>query len=235
MESPDLVLSFDTSLQGLSCGLYRYSDELSYKIVSSAARSQTQNIIPSIQRLLGYIGSGFNDIDLVATTTGPGAFTGLRIGLSVAKGLRLTLNTKVVGISTPQILARQFLIHQTGLQKQTRIIVVLETKRRDFYVQKFDNKGQAVSQAECLAGHQIINVLKSEDLICGDGSKRLKRECPELADQVLSGFDLIDPDIHAMIGLENYASKDFEDLSPLYLRGADVSKPKRPARRLSAS
>ena len=104
--------------------------------------------------------------------------------------------------------------------------VILETKRKDFYFQHFDNQSQAVSKRDA---SEKIDVPEGSVLI-GDGAKRFLDE--QGGDySYMEGYELPDMVMMAQI-LKRGDERFIEDAEPVYLRGADVSQPKTPPRKL---
>lgn len=90
-------------------------------------QTHSQNIIPMIQQVIDDSGITPQDLDGIAVTGGPGSFTGLRIGMSVAKAMALVLNIPVAAISTLEVLAWN-LYRTEGL-----ICPVLDAKKNEVY------------------------------------------------------------------------------------------------------
>ena len=233
------VLVFDTSLQGLSCGLVCFQkDSLEtpgvFTVMRPMPRGQSETLIPDIQRLLGYAGCNFASLDLVVSTLGPGAFTGLRIGLSVAKAFRMTLDCPVIGLATPDILARQYC--HLYPQNENRIRVVLVKKRQDFYTSLYDHTAKPLEEPGSHDIETLADGITENDVVIGDGTKRFIQAVPPLENQCEGGFDLIDPLIMAKTGVEKCEAAETAigtALEPIYLRGADVSKSQKNYRVLS--
>lgn len=90
------LLSIDTSTAYLSLGVRHHGhNRIVYQPVGS---KQSELILPAIGQLLHDCGLSINDIDAIVYAQGPGAFTGLRIGMGVAKGLATPYNTPLIGI-----------------------------------------------------------------------------------------------------------------------------------------
>lgn len=105
-ESP-LLLAIDTSTHVSSIALYDESG-LVAETTWHSRENHTRSLMPEIVRLLELVKSAPADLRAVAIATGPGSFTGLRIGLAAAKGLAFSLNIALVGIPTLDISAGQF-------------------------------------------------------------------------------------------------------------------------------
>jgi tRNA threonylcarbamoyl adenosine modification protein YeaZ len=99
-----LILAADTSLPLLSVALLR--DGLAIGAVSLEGKgSRNEKLLPAIDWLLGESGIDRRDVDLFATTRGPGSFTGVRIGLATIQGMALALGKPVVAMSTHEAVA----------------------------------------------------------------------------------------------------------------------------------
>ena len=94
-----LVLALDTATDVATCALVRDGEVL------GEAESRTVEVLADADRLLRAEGLAASDLDAVVVGTGPGSFTGLRIGLAAARGLALGLGLPVAGVSTLDALA----------------------------------------------------------------------------------------------------------------------------------
>ena len=101
-----VILSLDTTTRGGSVAVMR-DDLLLALVPGDAARSHAERLPGELEAALARAGLRRGDIDLLAVATGPGAFTGLRIGLATAQGLAMTLNRPVIGISALDALAAE--------------------------------------------------------------------------------------------------------------------------------
>ena len=130
------ILSLDTALAACSAALWR-DGAIAARRFAPMVRGQSEALMPMVRQVLAEAGAGFADIDLVAVTIGPGAFTGLRIGLAAARGLALATGRPCLGVTTLEAVA-------AGVAAAERdagtVLVVLETKRADVYAQSFGAK-----------------------------------------------------------------------------------------------
>lgn len=101
---PKLILSFDTSAAhcavALVCG-----DEILASQSETLFKGQAERLIPMLEEVLKGAGKSWSDLDLIAVGIGPGNFTGVRIAVSTARGLALSLNVPAVGVSVFEALA----------------------------------------------------------------------------------------------------------------------------------
>jgi len=99
-----LVLGIDTSLDACSAAIVRDGETLAH-LREEMNRGQAERLAPMVREVAQQAGVTFAELDRVAVTTGPGSFTGVRVGLSFARTLALSLGKPCVGVSTLEALA----------------------------------------------------------------------------------------------------------------------------------
>lgn len=216
------ILAFDTALQGCSVGVC-VGGKISAR-TEKMASGQGEQLIPIINDVMAQAGIKISEIDAIVTTVGPGAFTGLRIGLSAAKAMGLAIDKPVFGITTLQALALQYVAEKKPVHP---IALILETKRDDFYFQSFDKDAKVQDEARAIGSDTLKKILERGDhVMLGDGVERFARPV-----EVEAACLLIDAGFIAKYFYENNVVDVFsKDVVPVYLRGADVSTPKKPQR-----
>ncbi len=121
------ILAIDASSDRLKLGIMFAGDRL-VKAEEEAERSHGQVIIKRIADLMQAAGIDKSRLDAIAITTGPGSFTGLRIGLSAAKGMAVALGVPLIGISVYDIAAYKLAQHSEP------VYVVIPLRRDEFFV-----------------------------------------------------------------------------------------------------
>ncbi len=229
MENALKILAIDTAMNGCCVGVRAGTVAGAY-VCEPMKRGQAEALVPLVLDMVGQAKLDFENIDLIVTTIGPGAFTGLRIGLSAAQSFGLVLDVPVIGVTTLEVLAAQYLAEHS-IQNDQKLAVLIETKRADFYFQLFCSAGGAVSAPQAISASEVVKQTKGGRVIfVGDA---LTRFCEE-SDVSSSDFTfheilLPDPNIMVALGQQRYEDANQGacfDVSPLYLRPADVSKPK---------
>ncbi|MDE2444685.1 MAG: tRNA (adenosine(37)-N6)-threonylcarbamoyltransferase complex dimerization subunit type 1 TsaB [Alphaproteobacteria bacterium] len=118
-----IVLALDTSLASCSACVYDAGRGLLLaEAFEEMERGQAEALPPMVQKVMAQAHLSYAQLSRIAVTTGPGTFTGIRIGLSFARGLGLTLGVKVVGIDTTkavevavaEVFSQVHVIHQAG-------------------------------------------------------------------------------------------------------------------------
>ena len=140
------------------------------------AKTHSQTLLPIIDGLLSYAGLSANDIDLFATTQGPGSFTGIRIGISTVKGLAFGKEKAIVGISSLLAMAYAFSDREGAM-----VCPVINARRGDVYCAIFRVEGGMpvrITEDTCMHARVLEEKLSEYDTVyfCGDGTAVLKRE-----------------------------------------------------------
>lgn len=99
------VLAFDCAVSGQGVAIVR--DGVPLAMLMEEGREQAARLLPAIAAALDQAGVARRQLDLIAVTTGPGSFTGVRVGLSAARGLAVGLGIPLAGIPTTTVLRAQ--------------------------------------------------------------------------------------------------------------------------------
>lgn len=105
MNSPLNLLCIDSSTE--ACSVAVKTSQAQYQRFMLAPREHTQKILPSVEEVLKQAQLKLAQLDYIVYGQGPGSFTGVRIGISIAQGLAFGINKKMVGVSTLQAMAQQ--------------------------------------------------------------------------------------------------------------------------------
>src|SRR6185295_4843028 len=97
-----------------------------------------------LEEVLAACGLRYADFDRLATTVGPGTFTGVRVGIAAVRGIGLVTGARAVGIGTLHALAAGFVAGSAG--NAGPIVVAIDARRNEAYWQTFDARGQAVTE-----------------------------------------------------------------------------------------
>ena len=222
------ILALDTAAGACSAALFAGGEVRRHEWVAMA-RGHAEALMPMVVTVMDDL--DYNDLDAVAVTVGPGAYTGLRIGLATARGLALAAQLPVIGVSSFKAVARG--VREAGAPVAP-MLVVLETKRADLYVQSFDAELAPTSEPACLLPEAVaaaFPALCAEPVIlAGDAAARSLAALPEgHRVTVAPGNGLADAAIVAAEAAEGLIAapvpRDAPLPRPLYLRPPDVSPP----------
>ncbi|CAN7322492.1 tRNA (adenosine(37)-N6)-threonylcarbamoyltransferase complex dimerization subunit type 1 TsaB [Brevundimonas sp. LjRoot202] len=160
---------------------------------------------------------GFDGIDRIGVTVGPGSFTGLRVGLAFAQGLGAALGRPVVGISTLDALA-------ASAGPGSAVAALIDARRGQVYA-RFWRDGVAEGPAEALS----IEAARDRATALGDGARLVGSGAALIADDVpgAAALDLAGPSPEALARLTAAADPAQSPPRPLYLRAPDATPPTR--------
>ena len=196
------------------------------------SRGQSERLMPMVREVLSEAGADFPDLDLLAVTTGPGAFTGLRIGLAAARGMALAGDLACFGVTTLDAVAAG--VSETERQK-ANVLVVLDSKRAEVYAQAFRSDLRPLSEAQALMPADLAALMANGEgdadrvLVAGDGAGQVIQALKDKGiEAVLSTAPGVpDAATVAAIAAERWSSgQPAEPLRPLYLRPPDAKASK---------
>jgi tRNA threonylcarbamoyladenosine biosynthesis protein TsaB len=155
-----LILALDTTTRGGSVAVTDGTRLLAL-LPGDASRTHGERLPAEIARALDEAGVTRDRIDLLAVATGPGAFTGLRIGLSAIQGLAMALNKPVIGISALDALAQQVLNVGPGPNFQHQpepsvIVPWMDAQRGDVFATVIEMPSGATLEPPTAANPQLL-------------------------------------------------------------------------------
>ena len=205
------ILAMDCA-HGTCSAAYFNGEEVVCEISEEMERGQAERLIPMVQDVLKRAHSRFKDIDAVAVTTGPGSFTGVRVGLAAADGIALAAGLPMIGVCVLETLADKI----NRLYPETeKVCLVLETKRDDFYVQHYC-RAVALDEPSVKTAEQIKSA-DNDAIYAGNGVDRLIKETTELPRCLVSMPTAADV---ALLAARKQPQTMFP--APVYLREAEV-------------
>lgn len=222
------LLALDSATSGCSACIWRDGHVLAVES-QSMARGQAQELMVQVDRVL--VGAKVlpEDLDAVAVTRGPGAFTGLRIALSAAKGFALALGIPCIGVTTLEAVAAGVAENERKGTHERLVLACVESKREDIFVQIFSSALQPLSEPLACNEASLKGLFASGEriVLVGDAAERaLELLHGAKFDAVLSKANpLPDPAIIAALAAaridETHAMPE-----PLYIRPPDAVLPK---------
>ncbi len=214
------VLAIDTALAACSAAVL---DPAHGGIVASESapmmRGHAEALMPLIARVMKQSELTFRDLDRIVVTTGPGSFTGLRVGIAAARGIALAMGLPAIGVSTLSAYAAPHL----GADDKSPVVAAIDARHEHVYLQVFAPGGRtliaprlaALREAVRAASDSAACIVGSAAQAVGDGLAKSApapvlvemREAPDIA--WVAQIGAVAPDAH-------------EPPKPLYLRAPDA-------------
>lgn len=220
------ILLIDTATARLSIGLAHNGTVVASRTCDEPRR-QASLTAPLVQEVLHSQGLGVADCDAVCVSSGPGSYTGLRVGVSTAKGLSFGAGIPLIAVGTLDILASN---HNPEAFRY--IVPMIDARRMEVYTAVYSADGRRLTPVEAKVigpdsfAHELA---QGPVLFTGDGALK----CREVITHPHAQFQESWPDVAAMAILAQKAweEKRFEDIAyfePFYLKDfvATVSRKK---------
>lgn len=152
-----LILNIETTTTQCSVSLSKDGEVLAYREENSEYYSHSEKLHVFIKETLQEAGVAFSTIEAVAVSQGPGSYTGLRIGVSAAKGLCFALDIPLIAVETLRLLAIQSHI------PKGYIVPMLDARRMEVYAAIFDERYEQIraTQAEIITENSFQAYLKT--------------------------------------------------------------------------
>lgn len=217
------VLGIDCATAACSAALLRGEDVLARRY-AEMARGHAEVLVPMIAEVLAAGNCRALDLDIIAATVGPGAFTGVRIGLSTAQAMSLASGTPVAAVTTLEAVAR------AQEPRQRPLMVALETKRADIYVQCFSALCDPLGAPRAVSAGELPAMAPEEPFVlAGDAAVRAAETLAAAPCEFLMSDGPSYPDAVwvGRIGVEKAPTAPGVPVTPLYLRPPDVGPPRR--------
>jgi tRNA threonylcarbamoyladenosine biosynthesis protein TsaB len=216
------VLGFDCAGRGCAAAVLA-GDRVVARIAEKMERGQAERLMPLIAETLKQAGLVPGALDLIAVTTGPGGFTGIRIGLAAARGLALAAGIPAVGVSNFAAAAASAPL---AARQGRALVAAIESKREEFYLQLFAPATDEGGEGALIHPRDLQDFLPAGKLLLtGDAALRL---LPWLKDRdavIAPGSGPPDPSLVARLGLELWQKGGAPPPRPLYLRAPDTTMP----------
>lgn len=228
-----LILGIETATSICSVALVKDGKILATR-ESTGNRDHSAALTMYMAEVFAEAGLSFQQTDAIAVSIGPGSYTGLRIGVSSAKGLCYALDKPLLAIDTLKSLAWQALQKCTKDGKNTENVVLvpmLDARRMEVYTAVFDHNLQFIQPVDALVitEDSFDNFKDKEIIYFGDGASKCisvfenKNNYSFLENVDLSGFAV------AMLAEGEFRDKNFADVAycePFYLKDFVAGKPR---------
>ncbi len=218
-----LVLALDTATPAVTAGIVELSDAGSGTTVTPRAqrvghdpRKHAELLMPGVLAAAGDAGVALRELDALVVGTGPGPFTGLRVGMVTAAALGDALQRPVYGVCSLDAIAADAVRHRPG----GRPLVVTDARRREVYWAAYDEDARRTEGPRVSAPAELIRVLPGLGVTVAVGMSA-----------GVTGWPLGEPAAASPVGLVTVAAAALRSgatpgpLEPLYLRRPDAVEP----------
>lgn len=223
-----MILAINTSTPQFGLALLEDNGTVLAEYYMAKEKGHFGSLMPALHFLFSKLKADPHDLKTVVTTIGPGSFTGLRVGISAAKGLSHGLGIPVIGIPSLEALASQIPFSDLP------IAPILHSRKQEFFVARFtrDSHHQLLRIMEDTAvkTHDLPSIFDSPCLFIGNDFEGqhvvLKKALGPLANLAPPHCWHIRASAVGALGIKRFAANDVDDpqaLDPIYLRPPDIS------------
>lgn len=211
-----LILNIETATKNCSVGLASGGKTIALQEISGQGYSHAEKLHVFIEAVLADARCGFSDLDAIAVGRGPGSYTGLRIGVSAAKGLCFALGLPLIAVDTLQILATQAKVSD-GV-----VIPMLDARRMEVYSAIFsaDAKPLRDTKAEIITEDSFSEITDKAYFV-GDANEKCELVLNRPNFEFLNEIVFPSADAMSALSFEKFNRNDFEDVAyfePFYLK-----------------
>jgi tRNA threonylcarbamoyladenosine biosynthesis protein TsaB len=219
-----LIIQIETATVACSVALAKDGEVLGVKLVNERNR-HAEVVTLFAEELIKEAGLTYNDLDAIAISSGPGSYTGLRIGTSTAKGLCFALDKPLIAIETLQSMASGIINREGYVYDEDMLLCpMIDARRMEVYTAIFTTTGETIKStaAEIIDENSFSNLLiEKKVLFFGDGAEKCKDVLSRNPNALFyDGFVNSAADL-TLKAAAKYGDKEFVDVAyfePYYLK-----------------
>jgi tRNA threonylcarbamoyl adenosine modification protein YeaZ len=219
------ILALDTGMGACSAAVLRADGEPKlFARQDVMARGHAEALMPMVAEVMAEAGLNFSDLDLIAATTGPGSFTGVRIAIAAARGLALVTHAKLFGTDSLTVMAKAALAD--GLTPEGPYAVAVDARRGMLYFGRFDAAGQKREGPLLIAPDDAAMALPHDlHIAVGSGATLFAEAAAQRGHRIEARLPELQPRAASLAEIAFASGETVPALKPLYLRPPDA-KPK---------
>jgi tRNA threonylcarbamoyladenosine biosynthesis protein TsaB len=220
-----LILSIDTALDACAAAVLDTAGGVIARESQPMKRGHAEALMPLIARVMKASGVGFAALDRIAATTGPGSFTGLRVGLSAARGIALAAGKPVVGVTTLTAYAAP-VVSENGAHP---VISAIDARHDHVYFQVLGDDGRSLIKPKVAPIAEALEAARfGTPHLVGNAADILAARWPADAPPPFRIDQQPAPDITWVAWLGAAVNPESSPARPYYLRAPDAKPPKDP-------
>jgi tRNA threonylcarbamoyladenosine biosynthesis protein TsaB len=213
----NLLLNIETSTKVCSVSLALNGDILASKEESSEKYIHSEKLNVFIEELFTQVDYQLKDLAAICVSKGPGSYTGLRIGVSCAKGFCYALDIPLISIDSLSVLARGYL-NDNFINANTILMPMIDARRMEVYTAVFNHKAEIQTSISAEVIDAEFFDTNKEIILIGDGAKKFNSIIPRnvrIENHLSSSRGM------ASLSYSKFSKKQFEDIAyfePYYLK-----------------
>ncbi|OGS80742.1 MAG: tRNA (adenosine(37)-N6)-threonylcarbamoyltransferase complex dimerization subunit type 1 TsaB [Flavobacteria bacterium RIFCSPLOWO2_12_FULL_31_7] len=211
-----LILNIETATKNCSVALAKDGKTLAIREIATQNFSHAEKLHVFIEELFLETNLKLQDLSAIAVSQGPGSYTGLRIGVSAAKGLCYALSVPLIAVDTLELLARKISVSD-GI-----IVPMIDARRMEVFGAFFDTNFNKIRETKA----EIIDETSYQDIqqtmyLIGDGAMKFKDVLTDAKFQYYPELEFPSANEMASVSFQKFQNNQFEDVAyfePFYLK-----------------
>jgi tRNA threonylcarbamoyl adenosine modification protein YeaZ len=213
------VLAIDTALAACSAAVFDTEQGMVASKSEPMTRGHAEALMPMVQQVMHESGIAFADLDRIAVTTGPGSFTGLRVGIAAARGIALAAAKPVVGLSTLSAFAAPHI----AADDRVPVIAVIDARHSHVYLQVFSPGGRTFTAPRFAALREAVQAAsEARACIVGSAAQAVADGLSQTSTPPITVDSRAAPDIAWVARMGAVVPEAQSPPTPQYLRAADA-------------
>ena len=210
------ILNIETATKNCSVSIAANGKTLVCKEISELGYSHAEKLHLFIQDVIQEAAISFSQLSAIAVSQGPGSYTGLRIGVSAAKGLSYALQIPLIAVDTLLALAHQV------LKKDGLIVPMIDARRMEVYSAIFDLNKQKIREVQAeIISEDSFAAISEKIYFIGDSNEKVQSVLTKSNFVFLDAIQYPSAKEMSSISYQKYLEKDFVDVAyfePYYLK-----------------
>jgi len=214
------VLAIDTALAACSAAVF---DTAHGGVIAGESlpmtRGHAEVLLPLLQRVMDQADVAYSDIDRIAVTTGPGSFTGLRVGIAAARGIALAANKPIVGLTTLSAYAAPHM----AVDDRFMVVAAIDARHAHVYLQVFSPGGRTFTAPRLVTLREAVQAAAAAPAcIVGSAAQTVADALSETGALPVIVDGRPAPDIAWVARMGAVVPQDQSPPKPQYLRAPDA-------------
>ncbi|MAW58077.1 MAG: tRNA (adenosine(37)-N6)-threonylcarbamoyltransferase complex dimerization subunit type 1 TsaB [Alphaproteobacteria bacterium] len=212
-------IALDLSLSHLIM-VYGDRNNLYYQKCIPLPKDRAGILFTNLEKMISELKIDLDSIDMLFSTVGPGNFNGIRISLSLIKGLAIAKNIKIAGLSSLELMSRSFVN-----KNQQNICTIIKASPDFYYLQIFDEFYRSVEEAKLININEKIKFpfLDSQLIIVGNDSKNIAKTIKYKGNYL--NLSSSTPEGLYLLVKDTIKNNNYLDANPKYLREVNAVEP----------
>lgn len=224
-----LILQLETSTSSCSVALSLDGNVIAFREINER-NAHAGYLTLFIEEVLAEAGVKMNELSAVAVSMGPGSYTGLRIGVSTAKGLCYALDIPLIAISTLKAMAHG--LKDLGVDKSVLYCPMIDARRMEVYSAVYSQQLEEILpvEARIIDENSFADLLESQQVVFfGDGAMKCQETLSKSSNAIFFPNFINSAKDFSTLALERFTRESFEDVAyfePFYLKDFLVTQPR---------